>query len=110
MERAGARCRVAGAPSWPGDSVEPGHGSRREALPGAWIQTAVPQCAAPDKLQRRPHAGARSFGYQKYMSPRDTGTGGVLEDMILPALKRGGYEVLRQVLIHERPGGRRHKV
>ena len=44
------------------------------------------------------------------MSPRDTGTGGVLEDMVLPALTRGGYEVRRQVLVHERPGGRKHKV
>lgn len=44
------------------------------------------------------------------MSRRDTGTGGVLEDMIIPALKRGGYDVLRQVLVSERPGGRKHKV
>jgi hypothetical protein len=44
------------------------------------------------------------------MSPRDTRTGGVLEDMILPALRRGGYEVLRQVLVRERPGGGKHKV
>ena len=44
------------------------------------------------------------------MSPRDTGTGQVLEAMILPALIRGGYEVQKQVLVHERPGGRKHKV
>src|SRR6267142_2822084 len=44
------------------------------------------------------------------MSPRDTRTGQVLEEMILPALVRGGYEVRRQVLVHERPGGRKHKV
>lgn len=44
------------------------------------------------------------------MSPRDTRTGGVLEDMVLPALMRGGYEVRRQVLVHARPSGRRHKI
>lgn len=44
------------------------------------------------------------------MSPRDTRTGSVLEDMVLPALARGGYEVRRQVQVEDRPGGRRHKV
>ena len=44
------------------------------------------------------------------MSPRDTGTGSVLEVMVLPSLARGGYEMRRQVLVHDRPGGRRHKV
>jgi PD-(D/E)XK nuclease superfamily domain len=44
------------------------------------------------------------------MSPRDTRTGSVLEDMVLPALARGGYEVQRQALVHDRPGGHRHKV
>src|SRR6266496_3748828 len=44
------------------------------------------------------------------MSHSDTGTGRVLQDMILPTLQRGGYEVGRQVLVHDRPGGRKHKV
>ena len=44
------------------------------------------------------------------MSPRDTRTGHVLEEMILPALARGGYAVHPQHLVHERPGGRKHKV
>lgn len=44
------------------------------------------------------------------MSPRDTRTGGVLESMILPALKLGGYEARPQVRIGTRPGGRRHTV
>ena len=44
------------------------------------------------------------------MSPRDTRTGGVLESMILPALKMGGYEYRTQVWIGTRPGGRRHSV
>jgi len=44
------------------------------------------------------------------MSPRDTRTGGVLESMILPALKSGGYEYEKQVHVGSRIGGRRHMV
>ncbi len=44
------------------------------------------------------------------MMSRDTRTGGVLEAMVLPALRRGGYECQTQVLIGQRLGGRRHKV
>jgi hypothetical protein len=42
------------------------------------------------------------------MAPRDTRTGGVLEQMVLPALNRGGYACRVQQLIGERPGGGRH--
>lgn len=41
---------------------------------------------------------------------RNTKTGGVLEQMILPALKQGGYTYEAQVDIGQRPGGRRHKI
>lgn len=44
------------------------------------------------------------------MSTRDTGTGTVLEQMILPALQRGGYAHRKQVVIGTRIGGRRHRV
>lgn len=44
------------------------------------------------------------------MVPRDTRTGRVLEEMVLPALKRGGYECREQSTIGRRPGGRPHKV
>lgn len=44
------------------------------------------------------------------MTPRDTGTGGVLEAMILPALKRGGYEYSIQQSVGTRLGGGRHIV
>ena len=44
------------------------------------------------------------------MSPRDTGTGGVLEAMVLPALKRGGYEYAIQQSVGTRLGGGRHIV
>ncbi len=44
------------------------------------------------------------------MTPRDTRTGRVLEDMVLPALERGGYTFQKQVNIGKRPGGRAHKV
>ena len=45
------------------------------------------------------------------MSPRDTGTGRVLEEMILPSLRRGGYDYpsgpqnigVRVDVIEERP-------
>lgn len=43
------------------------------------------------------------------MSPRDTGTGKILEEMVLPALLRGGYEVKRQVFIEARPSGHKHR-
>lgn len=43
--------------------------------------------------------------------PRNTSTGGVLENMILPALARGGYSVQKQVQIGIRLGGKgRHFV
>ncbi len=41
---------------------------------------------------------------------RDTGTGAVLEEMILPSLKRGKYRVTTQVDIGTRLGGGKHKV
>lgn len=44
------------------------------------------------------------------MSPRDTRTGGVLEAMVLPALKRGGYAYQTQVVVGKRLGGSKHKV
>jgi len=42
------------------------------------------------------------------MSPRDTRTGAVLEQMIIPALTRGGYKFEKQVNIGLRPGGKKH--
>ena len=44
------------------------------------------------------------------MSPRNTNTGAVLEQMVLPALARGGYHAQAQVLTGARPGGGPHKV
>jgi hypothetical protein len=44
------------------------------------------------------------------MVPRDTGTGRVLESMIIPALRRGGYDWREQTIIGQRLGGHRHKV
>lgn len=44
------------------------------------------------------------------MAPRDTSTGNVLEQMVLPALRRGGYQVSKQVIVGTRPGGGKHKV
>ena len=41
---------------------------------------------------------------------RNTSTGAVLEQMILPALARGGYRAQSQVLTGARPGGGPHKV
>jgi len=42
------------------------------------------------------------------MSPRNTTTGAVLEQMVLPALTRGHYEYRTQVNVGTRLGGRRH--
>jgi hypothetical protein len=44
------------------------------------------------------------------MTPRDTRTGGVLEEMILPALKRGGYAYGTQVRVGTRFNGGRHVI
>ena len=44
------------------------------------------------------------------MSPRNTTTGSVLEQMILPALQRGGYQYRTQVKVGHRPGGGTHKI
>lgn len=44
------------------------------------------------------------------MTPRNTTTGGVLEAMVLPALKRGGYTYQVQQRIGERFGGGVHIV
>jgi len=44
------------------------------------------------------------------MSPRDTRTGAVLENMVLHALRHGGYAYEEQQSIGSRPGGRKHKV
>lgn len=43
------------------------------------------------------------------MTPGSTGTGAVLEAMVLPALERGGYAYEAQVSVGTRPGGRRHR-
>ena len=42
------------------------------------------------------------------MASRDTTTGTVLEQMVLPALRRGGYSCRTQVNVGTRPGGGRH--
>lgn len=42
--------------------------------------------------------------------PGNTTTGGVMEQMIAPALTRGGYLVRSQVVTGNRPGGGAHKV
>jgi len=42
--------------------------------------------------------------------PRDTRTGNVLESMIVPALRGGGYQWQLQVTVGTRPGGGRHVV
>lgn len=44
------------------------------------------------------------------MAPGVTSTGGVLEAMVLPALKLGGYTFRTQQKIGNRVGGRVHKV
>jgi len=44
------------------------------------------------------------------MSPRDTRTGSVLEQMVLPTLERGGYRQQKQVNVGTRLGGGRHMV
>lgn len=42
------------------------------------------------------------------MNPRRTSTGAVLEQMILPALRHGGYQYQTRVNIGQRLGGGKH--
>lgn len=44
------------------------------------------------------------------MSKRDTGTGDVLEKMVLPSLERGGYECIKRTSVGKRPAGGKHIV
>jgi hypothetical protein len=44
------------------------------------------------------------------MTPRNTTTGAVLENMILPSLTKGGYRYQVQVSIGERPHGGTHRI
>ena len=44
------------------------------------------------------------------MSKRDTGTGDVLEKMVLPSLERGGYECIKRTDVGKRPAGGKHIV
>ncbi len=44
------------------------------------------------------------------MSPRDTRTGDVMEQMAIPALRKGGYTYLKHVYVGKRPGGGKHVV
>ena len=41
---------------------------------------------------------------------RNTGTGQLLEKMILPALEKGGYNFKEQARIGDKPNGRAHKI
>jgi hypothetical protein len=42
------------------------------------------------------------------MVSRDTGTGSVLEQMVIPALEGGGYAVQKRVVVGQRLGGGKH--
>jgi hypothetical protein len=42
------------------------------------------------------------------MSPRDTGTGRVLEQMVIPSFQRGGYNYQTHINVGEHPGGGQH--
>ena len=42
------------------------------------------------------------------MSLRDTGTGDVLEQMVLPSLERGGYACAKRTSVGKRPAGGKH--
>lgn len=44
------------------------------------------------------------------MTPGDTTTGAVLEQMVIPSLVHGGYSCERQVHIGQRLGGGRHVI
>jgi hypothetical protein len=60
---------------------------------------------------REPTDGAIHRGEPLSLDPvRDTGTGGVLEALIIPALTKARFEVLHRVQVGRRPGGGRHIV
>ena len=56
-----------------------------------------------DASETRPHQESSPVA-------RNTTTGAVLEAMIAPALKLGGYEFRKQITLGSRPGGRKHNV
>ena len=47
---------------------------------------------------------------ERWECQRDTRTGGVLVNMVLPALEKGGYQHRKQVVIGKRLGGHSQKV
>lgn len=62
---------------------------------------------APERGQKaQPQSNSKNLTQAR----RDTGTGAVMEKMVLPALERGGYEYFRQAEVGERLGGGRHLV
>lgn len=44
------------------------------------------------------------------MVPRDTRTGGVLENTLLPSLQNNGYKTESQADVGQKPNGRKHKI
>lgn len=44
------------------------------------------------------------------MAQRDTGTGIVLENMVIPSLCKGQYHFCKGIFINHRPGGGRQKI
>jgi hypothetical protein len=44
------------------------------------------------------------------MNPRKTTTGAVLENMVLPALQNGGYTCQKQIMVGNRPHGKKHVI
>jgi hypothetical protein len=84
----------------PAPAAAPGEELELQVQAGALLHSG-PSNPAPRKDERDTQTPA---------SRRDTGTGAVLEQMVLPAIERGGYEYFRQVDIGERLGGGRHVV
>src|SRR5260370_36294840 len=76
-----------------GRAFEPSYKTHRRALFRLWLHARLPARASSDKLYRRQNTRERGLGSAKpqLTMPRDTRTGGVLEQMVLPSLTRGGY-------------------
>ena len=72
-----------------GGAVQPGHAAHREAVPQPEVRPAVPRTrraasAAPATARRRAKSSLSAISDEP---AADTRTGGVLEDMVLPALR-----------------------
>src|SRR5262245_39281135 len=92
VARPGADSRVSRDTSGTGDPRQPGDTPNQEALPGLGLRDSDPRRAEADQLHGRSHPGAGDSGDKESVEcvesvvSRNTSTGTVMEQMVLPSL------------------------